>query len=422
MPLILIGLNHKSAPVEVRELVAVADRDADKFLEAIRSTPGIRGASVLSTCNRVETLVSAENEDVIESLVNQIAARAPEGTGPIEDHLYILRHRDVVRHVFRVASGLDSMIVGEPQISGQVRASYQAAAQAGTLDGLLLTLHEHALRVSKKVRSETGIGEHAVSVPYAAVELARKIFGDLRGLQVLLVGAGKIGELTAQNLSGFGLSQIFVANRAFDRAQQLASRFGGQAIHYDTIEDKLATTDIVIASTAAPHFVITAEQIERVLAAKKRRDLFLIDLSVPRNLDPAIGQLGGAYLYNVDDLREVVSGNQARRLERADDADGIIEREVDAFFRRIAATEAVPTIVELQRRLEQIRSGELEKCLRRLGPISADQREAIDLLTTAIVNKILHYPILRLKESATEHPPNERDSFRDTLRKIFGLR
>ena len=422
MTLILIGLNHKSAPVEIRELVAVSERDTDKFLEAIRATPGIRGASVLSTCNRVETLVSADHEDVIESLVSQLAARAPDGRDRIEDHLYILRHRDVVRHVFRVASGLDSMIVGEPQISGQVRASYLAAAHAGTLDGLLLTLHEHALRVSKKVRTETGIGEHAVSVPYAAVELARKIFGDLRGLQVLLVGAGEIGELTAQHLSGFGLSQIFVANRAFDRAEQLASRFGGQAVQYDAIEEKLSSTDIVISSTAAPHFVITASQIERVLGTKKRRDLFLIDLSVPRNLDPAIGKLEGAYLYNIDDLKEVVDGNRARRFEKAHDADGIIEKEVDAFFRRIAATDAVPTIVELQRRLEEIRSGELEKCLRRLGPISSDQREAIDTLTTSIVNKILHYPILRLKESASDHPPNERDSFRDTLRKIFGLR
>ena len=422
MTLILIGLNHKSAPVEIRELVAVTDRDAGTFLEAIRATPGIRGASVLSTCNRVETLVSADHEDVIEPLVHQLAARAPAGRDRIEDHVYILRHRDVVRHVFRVASGLDSMIVGEPQISGQVRASYLAAAQAGALDGLLQTLHEHALRVSKKVRTETGIGEHAVSVPFAAVELARKIFGDLRGLQVLLVGAGKIGELTAQHLNGFGLSQIFVANRAFDRAEELASRFGGQAIHYDTLDEKLASTDIVITSTAAPHFVITAPQIERVLSTRKRRDLFLIDLSVPRNLDPAIGQLEGAYLYNVDDLREVVSGNRARRLDRAGDAEAIIEKEVDAFFRRIAATEAVPTIVELQRKLEEIRSGEMEKCLRRLGPISSDQREAIDALTTSIINKILHYPILQLKESATDHPPGERESFRATLRKIFGLR
>jgi glutamyl-tRNA reductase len=421
--LILVGLSHRTAPVEVREQLNATEREAPEVLQALMSIPGVSGASLLSTCNRVETIISAQSEDVIELVVGTLATRASGMTREeIEKHLYVLRHSDVVRHLFRVTSGLDSMIVGEPQIAGQVRSAFLEAQQAGTLDSTLQQLFEQTMRVAKRVRHETGIGEHAVSVPYAAVELAKKIFGNLSGLKVLLVGAGEVGELTAEHLGSFGLERVFVANRAFDRAQQLAERFHGEAVHFDALPAHLESCDIVITSTAAPHFVITRDEVTTALASRKRRNLFLIDLSVPRNIDPQVGELDGAYLYNIDDLQEVAASNIEKRLRKSGEAEEIIEREVDAFRRRLANQAAVPTIVELRSRLEEIRSGELEKALRRLGLITAEQRQVIEALSSSIVNKILHYPIIRLKESAADEQPQDRESIRDTIRKIFGLR
>lgn len=417
--LLLVGLNHRTAPVDVRERLNVGEKELPPRLAELKSMKGVDGAALLSTCNRVEVVLSA-SEDVIEPVVNWLCDRGAANRTDLEKHLYVLRYEDVIKHLFRVASGLDSMVVGEPQIGGQVRAAFLAAQRWGSLDTLLEHLFEETMRVSKRVRTDTGIGEHAVSVPYAAVELARKIFGDLRGLQALLLGAGEISELTAEHLSAFGLKQIFVANRSHDRAQELASRFHGQAIYFEGLDPYLATCDIVIASTSAPHYVIDAPQIERALGARKMRTLFLIDLSVPRTIHPDIAKIAGAYLYNIDDLQQVADSNRKLRQERALQAETIVARELENFRRRLVAQDAVPTIVELQQRLESIRTAELEKCLRKLGPISADQRESIEMLTIQMINKILHYPILRLKESSTE--PHERESLRETIRKIFGLR
>ena len=420
MPLVLIGVSHRTAPVDVREMMSVPDAQLPDIIAGVRQLPGIAGASIVSTCNRVEVLVSADSEDVIETIVNWLTTRASASRAELEKHLYILRHGDVVKHLFRVASGLDSMIVGEPQIHGQVRKAFQISQERDTLDALLQQLFDHTMRVAKRVRTDTGIGEHAVSVPFAAVELARKIFGDLQGLQVLLLGAGEIGELTAEHFEGQHVKQVFVANRSHDRALELAARFHGQAVQFDRVGEFLATCDIVVASTAAPHFVIDAGQVAHALSARRRRNLFLIDLSVPRNIDPAVAQLEGAYLYNVDDLQQVADSNRELRASKAELAEEIIAREVDAFRRRLVAQDAVPTIVELHERLESIRAAELEKCLRKLGPVTPEQREAVEMLTTQMINKILHYPILQLKEASDE--PHERESLRKTIRKIFGLR
>jgi glutamyl-tRNA reductase len=413
MTLLLVGVNHRTAPVEVRERLSGAT------LDELRGLPGIDGAAMLSTCNRVEAVVSAPSEDVIESIVDWLCARACAPRPELEKHLYVLRHADVVKHLFRVASGLDSMIVGEPQIAGQVREAFLLSRDHDSLDSLLSQLFDHTMRVEKRVRTETGIGEHAVSVPYAAVELAKKIFGDLHGLQVLLLGAGEMGELTAEHLSKFGLKQIFVANRSYDRAVELAQRFSGEAIQFGGIEPYLETCDIVIASTSAPHFVVERQHIERARAARRLRNLFLIDLSVPRNIDPTIAEVDGAYLYNIDDLQHVADANRELRMQKAQEAEEIVSREVDGFRKRLVAQDAVPTIVELQQRLEAIRAAELEKCLRKVGPISTEQRAAIEMLTTQMINKILHYPILQLKETADQP---ERETLRRTIRKIFGLR
>src|SRR5437867_325314 len=247
MALILIGLNHRTAPVGVRERFNIADAQLPLALAAVRQIDGMAGAAMLSTCNRVEVLASAGSEDVIEGIVEWLTELGGASRAELEKHLYVLRHEDVIKHLFRVAAGLDSMVLGEPQIGGQVRASFLMARQAGSLDPMLERLFEETMRVAKKVRSETGIGEHAVSVPYAAIELARKIFGELQDLRALLLGAGEVAELTAEYLATVGVKQIFVANRAHEHAQQLAGRFGGEAIRFDEIEPQLALSDIVIA-------------------------------------------------------------------------------------------------------------------------------------------------------------------------------
>jgi glutamyl-tRNA reductase len=419
MALILIGLNHRTAPVEVRERLSVPEAKVGEVVRSLRSIDGVEGAALLSTCNRVEAVVSSRSEDVIESIVNWLAGNARTDLETLENHLYILRYADVVKHLFRVASGLDSMIIGEPQIGGQVRAAFQTAQEMATLDPLLQQVFEQTMRVAKKVRTDTAIGEHAVSVPYAAVELAKKIFGDLRGLQVLLLGAGEMGELTAEHLHKQEVKQVFVANRSHNRAVELAERFQGAAVQFDTIDQHLATCDIVIASTAAPHYVIEPQQVTRALESRRRRNLFLIDLSVPRNINPAVSQIDGSYLYNVDDLQNVADANLELRQQKAREAEQIVSREVEGFRKRLIAQDAVPTIVELQQRLEGIRAAELDKALRKIGPISAEQREAMEILTTQLVNKILHYPILQLKDASDE--PHERETLRKTIRRIFGL-
>ncbi len=417
--LVLVGLNHRTAPVEMRERLNVPEPRLPDLVQSLRSLPNVDGAALLSTCNRVESIISAQTEDVIESVVDWLADHAVTDRATLEQHLYILRHGDVVKHLFRVASGLDSMILGEPQIGGQVRKAFQVAQETRTLDSVLSQLFDNTMRVAKKVRTDTGIGEHAVSIPYAAVELARKIFGDLRGLHVLLLGAGDMGELTAEHLHEQEVKQVFVANRSHQRAQELAQRYDGEAVQFDSIDERLSACDIVIASTAAPHYVIEPAQVQRALASRRNRNLFLIDLSVPRNIHPAIAQIEGAYLYNVDDLQHVADANLELRQQKAKQAEEIVAREVDSFRRRLVAQDAVPTILELQQRLETIRTAELDKCLRKLGPISAEQRESIEQLTTQMTNKILHYPILQLKEASDE--PSERESLRRTIRKIFGL-
>ncbi len=419
MPLILIGLNHRTAPLEVRERLSVAEGMIPTVVNALRNLEGVEGAAFLSTCNRVEAIVSANSEDVIATIVDFLSTQAAADRATLEKHLYILRHGDVVKHLFRVASGLDSMIIGEPQIGGQVRKAFQSAQELGTLDPLLQQVFEQTMRVAKKVRTDTGIGEHAVSVPYAAVELAKKIFGDLRGLQVLLLGAGDMGELTAEHLHNQEVKQVFVANRSFQQAQELAARFDGEAVQFDAIEANLAECDIVIASTAAPHFVIETDQVVRALEARRMRNLFLIDLSVPRNINPAITNIDGAYLYNVDDLQSVADANLEIRQEKGKEAETIVAKEVESFRRKLIAQDAVPTILELQQRLEEIRTCELEKCLRKVGPITPEQRAAIEMLTSQMTNKILHYPILQLKDAPEE--PKERETLRLTIRKIFGL-
>ena len=410
----LVGLNHRTAPVDVRERLSVGEAKLAEVTESLTRLPSINGACVLSTCNRVEVLVSATEEGA-DSVVDWLARYGRTPREELEPHLYVRRGSDAVTHLFRVASGLDSMIVGEPQIAGQVKKAFGG----GALDSALHQLFEQTMHVAKKVRSQTGLGEHAVSIPFAAVELAKKIFGELNGVRVLLLGAGEMGELTAEHFAKQGVRQIFVANKTYERAVELAQRFGGCAVQFSAFEEQLTECDIVIASTAAPHYVIAPAEVQRAIELRSQRGLFLVDLAVPRNIDPAIAHVDGAYLYDIDDLQQVADANLERRRCKAAQAEGIVTAEVRAFQRRLSAEEAVPTIVELQQRVDELRVAELEKCLRKLGPIRAEQREAIEQLSLRMMNKILHHPIVQLREPS--HEPQERESLRRTIRKLFGL-
>jgi glutamyl-tRNA reductase len=404
----LIGLNHRTAPLDVRERLSVAEGRLPDVTEALMRLRGIDGACVLSTCNRVEVLVSSASGDVVDRVIDWLARHGATTREALEPHLYVRRGEDAVTHLFRVASGLDSMLIGEPQIAGQVKKAFTG----GALDPTLHQLFEQTMHVAKRVRSQTGIGEHAVSVPYAAVELAKKIFGELQGVRVLLLGAGEMGELTAEHFAKQNVKQIFVANKTYERAVELARRFGGSAVQFSAFEEQLAACDIVIASTSAPHHVIESAQVQRALAARRQRGLFLVDLSVPRNIDPAIARVDGAYLYDIDDLQQVAETNRERRRCEATRAEEIVASEVWAFRRRAETDDAVPTIVELRARVDEIRGAELEKCLRKLGPIPVEQRQAIECFAAQLTNKILHQPIVELKKSAP---------LRATIRRIFGL-
>ena len=405
----LVGLNHRTAPVDVRERLNVAEARLPEVAETLTRLPGIDGACVLSTCNRVEVLVSSASEEVVDTLIDWLAEHGGTPREVLEPHLYIRRDSEAVTHLFRVASGLDSMLIGEPQIAGQVKKAFAGSV----LDPTLQQLFEQTMHVAKKVRSQTGIGEHAVSVPYAAVELAKKIFGDLQGVRVLLLGAGEMGELTAEHFAKQRVEQIFVANKTYARAVELAQRFGGSAVQFGDFEEQLGACDIVIASTSAPHFVIEPSQVQRAIEARSQRGLFLVDLAVPRNIDPAIEQVDGAYLYDIDDLQQVAEANRERRRCEAARAEEIVAAEVRAFHVRARTEDAVPTIVELRKRVDEIREAELEKCLRRLGPIPIEQRQAIECFAVQMTNKILHQPIVQLK--------NSDSSLRHAIRTIFGL-
>ncbi|MFL6248465.1 MAG: glutamyl-tRNA reductase, partial [Thermoanaerobaculia bacterium] len=403
----LIGLNHRTAPLDVRERLAVTEAKLPEITHALTRLPGVEGACVISTCNRVEVVVSSP-DDVVENVIDWLSRHGRTSRETLEPHLYIRRGSEAVTHLFRVASGLDSMVIGEPQIAGQVKKAFVG----GALDSTLQQLFEQTMHVVKKVRSQTGIGEHAVSIPYAAVELAKKIFGELDGVRVLLLGAGEIGELTAEHFAKQHVRQIFVANKTYQRAVELSERFGGSAVQFDAFEEQLAECDIVIASTAAPHFVIEQAHVQRALDARSQRGLFLIDLAVPRNIDPAIASLDGAYLYDIDDLQQVADANIERRRCKAAHAEEIVAAEVRSLRRRMDVEDAVPTIIELRARVDEIRNAEIERCLRRMGPIALEQREALEQFAVQLTNKILHQPIVELKKS---------DSLRGTVRKIFGL-
>ena len=416
MKLQLIGVNHNSAPVEVRERLAIPEWRLAEACRQLVEHPGVEEGMILSTCNRVELIAHLKNgsgdlraflRDYFQLDLNQF-----------ERHLYEYREQDAIRHVFRVAASLDSMVLGEPQILGQVKEAYATARAVGAVRAQLDQLLTRAFAVAKRVRTETAVGSSAVSVASVAVELAKKIFGNLKGKQVYLVGAGKMSELAARHLLAHGCTSIFVANRTYDRAAYLAEKFDGQAIHFEELYETCDRGDIVITSTGAPHAIFRPEHGELFLSRRKNRPMFFIDIAVPRDVDPEMNKLDGIFVYDIDDLQQAVSAHVADRKKEADRAEAIINSEVERFQARIQTLDVVPTIVSLQDHLETIRQAEIDRVRGRLGPLTPDQEMAVDTLTRGIVNKIMHTPIRTLKTAAREP---EAITLIDQVRRLFNL-
>jgi glutamyl-tRNA reductase len=419
MNLALVGINHRTAPVEVRERMNIVEERLPAAVADLVSRDGIEEGLILSTCNRVEIITRATDQAEPASLLRQFLADYHHcDLAPYEKYFYWHRQDEVIRHLFRVASSLDSMILGEPQVLGQIKAAAATAASVGALRGPLSEIVRQALAVAKRVRRETAVGATAVSVSYAAVELAKKIFGSLEGKTIFVIGAGKMSELAAKHLLRSGASAIFVSNRTYERAVELAQAFHGTAIRFEELFDHFEKADVVICSTAAPHFVIYRNQAEKWLEARKNRPMFFVDIAVPRNVDPTINQLDNAFVYDIDDLGQVVEANRKQREREAVYAEEIVNQEVHRTLRRLAAHDVAPTIVALEDRLNRIREGEMERLHGRLAGLSPEQLAAVEMLTKSIQNKILHGPITELKDGAGRP---DHGALVQLVRKIFGV-
>lgn len=419
MNLVLVGINHRTAPVEVRERMNIQESHLAGAVSRLVHREGVSEGMILSTCNRVEVFANTQEGLEGEPLIRQFLLDYHRcDLSPWEPFFYWRRQEEVVRHLFRVASSLDSMILGEPQILGQVKRAYATAREVGALKGPLNDVVNQALSVARRVRRETALGSAAVSVSYAAVELAKKIFGTLEGKTVFVVGAGKMSELSAKHLLQAGARAIFVSNRTYDRAVELATAFHGTAIHFEQLFDTMDRADIIISSTGAPHFIVSKAQAERLLAARKNRPMFFVDIAVPRDIDPAVNELENAFVYNIDDLGQVVEANKKQREREAVWAEQIVNEEVQKLGRRLASREVVPTIVALEERINRIREAELERYHGRLSSLTSEQREAVEALTRGIQNKILHGPVTELKSGAGLP---EHGALVQMIRKIFGV-
>ena len=419
MNLIIVGLSHKTAPVEIRERLSFPVQTIGEPLNRLCTAYEINEGVIISTCNRVE--VFAVTRDIEKGLWQVKKFLSEYHNIPLEGldkHLYAYTSEDAVRHIFRVSSGLDSMIIGEPQILGQIKDAYGYALQHKTAGVIMNKLFHKAFSVAKRIRTETKIGSSAVSVSYAAVELAKKIFGTLEGKIAMLIGAGEMAELAARHLLSSGVQEIIVANRTYEKAIEMAKGFNGTPIMFREFTHYLKKVDIVIASTAAPKFIIHPEQIEEVIKERKNRSMFFIDISVPRNIDPLINNIDNIYLYNVDDLQGVVEANLKERAKEAKEAEAIINEELGNFHRWVKSLDVVPTIVALKKKFEEIRKGEMEKALSGMNNLQEKDKETIDAMTKAIINKVVHDPVTHLKKEADKV---EGDFYIEAARKLFDL-
>lgn len=419
MNIIVVGLSHKTAPVEIRERVAFAPTAMEQPLHECQALPAVIEGMIVSTCNRVEFYATTREPDsAIVQLRRFMATYHNLNLEELEKHLYDYQGEEAIRHVFRVSSSLDSMVIGEPQILGQIKTAYGYATEFRTV-GLILNRFMHkAFSVAKRIRTETNIAGNAVSVSFAAVELARKIFGTLENKTVLLIGAGEMCELAARHFINNGVSKVLVTNRTFARAEKLAAEFQGFPVAFDEFPSQLHQVDIVLTSTGAPNFILEKPKVEEVLKLRKYKPMFFIDIAVPRDIDPKVNKLDNIYLYDVDDLQGVVQANLKERHKEAKKAEAIIDQEIGQFHAWLATLEVKPTIIALRQKIEEIRRGELEKSLKNLKGLGDKELKSVESLTAAIINKIMHLPISTLKQAQQN---SAEDSYVDAVRTLFGL-
>lgn len=421
MRFLILGVNHKTAPVEVRERLSVSGERRLEVLQDLASRPVVDEVAVLSTCNRTEIYAMGPDAEAVEQeLLSFMHAQLGQNDCVLEPYLYRRQDLEAVQHLFRVVSGLDSMILGEAQILGQVKEALHAALNANSVGVHLGKVFRQAVEVGKRVRTETGIGQNAVSVSYAAVELARHIFGELSGKSVLIIGAGETGELTARTLAAHGATAILVANRTFERAVELAAQFGGEAFSFEALPECLARTDIVISSTGAPHVILDYELVRQAMRRRHQRPLFLIDIAVPRDIDPRINTLDNVYLYDIDDLQNVVERNLAKREQEVARVENIIAEEIATFSRWWSARQMVPMIRALKTFGEEIQARELQRLFNRLPNLSEHERRLIRASARVIVNRLLHQPVVGLKEASEQG--SHGSVYADVMGKLFGLK
>lgn len=415
--IVLLGVNHKTTPLAVREKLALSG-GYEIPLTSLRELQGLREYYLLSTCNRVEILFTCKDPEFMRREVLDFLFAGNVTREEVANCIYTYENEQAVEHLFMVASSLDSMIVGESQILGQLKEAYRHASEQKTSGLILNRLLHKAFSVAKRVRTETQIGANAVSISYAAVELGRKIFGDLRSKRVLLVGAGEMAELAAEHLMSQGIEEVVVANRTLQRAMQLAKRFNGRAVGLDELVDQLLHVDIIISSTGASSLVLFKKDVASVMRRRKNKPLFFIDIAVPRDLDPKINSLDNVYLYDIDDLNNVVEMNREQRDQEAVKARRIVEEETLKFNRWLSSMGVTPTIIELRAAAEEICRMELEKTLPRLQGLEPRQKKSIEKMASSIVGKILHNPLLYLK---TDHPCSDQEQRVATVRTLFKL-
>ncbi|KPK51377.1 MAG: hypothetical protein AMJ63_12635 [Myxococcales bacterium SG8_38_1] len=413
---VVVGLSHRTAPVEVRERLAVAPQDLERELREIAAHARLEEALLISTCNRVELYATSANPlQATQEAKQTLAKRLGDAAG--DEVLYQERGIDVVRHLFRVASSLDSLVVGEPQILGQVKEAFDAATEAGTVGTLLGRCFTQAFATAKRVRNETGIAEGTVSVSSIACELAKKIFGNLEGRRTLLLGAGEMGESAARSLRQTG-THLHVINRSEERAQALAESCDGRAVPYEHLTTELVEADVVIASTASPKFILTPQLMKGVVRTRRHRPLFIIDIAVPRDVDPRVGNMDNVFVYDVDDLQQVAEENLAVRAREAALAEHIVEDEVESFLTWRRSLELAPTIVALRKRFGQVAEEELRRALPRLQSLSEPDRAVLEAMSRSLVNKLLHQPMTELKAGAGAP---DGALLIDAVRRLFAL-
>ena len=417
--LLLLGLNHKTTPVERRECIAFSSEETADALAILKKDADIKEVVIFSTCNRVEVLLATNNHDkATDAVKNFISELKKVPVSFFEEYLYIHKGDDAIRHVFRVASSLDSMMVGEPQILGQIKKSYQIAAFKKTPGLILNRLLPRAFSVAKRVRTETGIGDHAVSISYAAIELGRKIFNTLEAKKILLIGAGEMIELAVEHLIQNKVGNIFVANRTFERGASLAKKINGNAIRFNEIENYLQKVDVIISSTGASAFVITRNQVKKIMKSRHNRPLFFIDIAVPRDIDPGINRIPNAYVYDIDDLKGIVEENITERNQEAVKGEHIIDEAVINFRKWHDSLHFVPTIIALRGKIDTITGDEVNKTLKSLKHLSDNDREAIKKMACAMAKKFMHDPTLFLKHNGNME---DKPVTVDIVRRLFNL-